>query len=132
MQKSGGGAENPAPTGIGEFQNLPGRGLLEMSNEYVEFKDTLMSLLHLTTFPFRAKLLHSEKEIPDLAERPMRDWGHRISLCQAFGLARRDGLSVAMMKEDNWCFEPVLGLGIEPLGYLSGRDQPFSTNSEKP
>lgn len=86
--------------------------------DYSVASQTLITSLCLRTYPFGVKLLRSEKDIPPSAERPVRDMGHRLSLCQAFGLSRRDGKTVALFKEDMWCFEPVLGLGIEPTPAL--------------
>lgn len=82
--------------------------------DYSDAGQTLITSLCLRTYPFGVKFLRSEKDIPPGAERPVRDMGHRLSLCQAFGFSRRDGRTVALLKEDMWCFEPVLGLGIEP------------------
>ncbi len=87
---------------------------LERDHVYSDASQILISSLFLRTFPFGVKFLRSERDIPCGAERPVRDMGHRLSLCQAFGLSRRDGKTVALMKEDMWCFEPVIGLGTEP------------------
>ncbi len=64
--------------------------------------------------PIGVKMLRSEEAVPKDAIIPTRDWGHKYSLCQAFAKAQRDGLTIAMFKEDMWCFEPVVGLGLAP------------------
>lgn len=87
-----------------------------------EQAEELETLLRLQSFPLGLKLLKSVDEIPEGAQRPVKDMGHHLSLCQALALARRAGMTVAETKEDMWCFEPVLGLGFEkpPQRFLDG------------
>jgi len=69
--------------------------------------------------PIAVKMLKNRDDVPLDAVIPTRDWGHKFSLCQAFAKAQRDGLTVAMFKEDMWCFEPVVGLGLaESIPYF--------------
>lgn len=81
--------------------------------------------LRLKTFPIAVKLLASESEIPQGAMRPLEDTGKHLCLCQAYQLSRREGRTVAMLKEDNWCFEPVVGYGIgePPEFFLQGHNR---------
>ena len=85
----------------------------------------LERLVRLDTYPLAVKLLKSEKDIPEAAKRPVRDFGHHLSLCQAFSMSRREGTTVAMLKEDMWCFEPVLAFGLEKpsLRFLEGHNR---------
>ena len=85
---------------------------MEDFKKYHEYGDELEKRLRLKTYPMALKLLKSEKEIPQGAIRPLKDLGHHLSLCQTFQLSRREGKTVAMLKEDHWCFEPVVGLGL--------------------
>jgi len=86
---------------------------------YREYGEELERRLRLKTFPLALKLLEKEEDIPDGAQRPLKDMGHHLSLCQAFQLSRREGTAIAMLKEDNWCFEPVVGYGLgEPPQYF--------------
>ncbi len=68
--------------------------------------------LRMRVHPIAVKFLKSQKEVPEGAIIPTRDWEHKYSLCQAFARAQRNGETIAMFKEDHWCFEPVLGLGL--------------------
>jgi uncharacterized protein (DUF169 family) len=68
--------------------------------------------LRMRVHPIAVQLLKNEQEVPQGAIIPLRDQGKRLNLCQAFSIAQRDGETVAMFKEDNWCFEPVIGLGF--------------------
>jgi uncharacterized protein (DUF169 family) len=74
----------------------------------------LERLLKLRTHPVALKMLKSEDEVPAGAVRPKRDNGQHLAFCQAVSLARRQGLTVAMFKEDHWCFAPLLAYGIMP------------------
>ena len=71
-------------------------------------------------------MLDPSDSIPDGAYRPYADEGKKFALCQAFGMARRQGMTIAMFAEDHWCFEPIISLGLkEPpeipgLNYLEG------------
>jgi len=78
--------------------------------------------LRLQTFPLAIKLLEKEADIPQGAQRPLKDLGCKLMACQGFAMSRRDGATVAMLKEDMWCFEPVIGYGIEkpPQYFLDG------------
>lgn len=87
---------------------------------YRGYGEELERRLRLKTFPVAVKLLENEADIPDGAKRPLADFGYHLSLCQAFQLSRRDGETVAMLIEDNWCFEPVVGYGlVEPPEYFN-------------
>ena len=86
---------------------------------YQEYGEELERRLRLKTFPLALKLLKSEQDIPVGATRPLKDFGHHLSLCQVFQMSRREGRVMAMLKEDHWCFEPVVGYGLgEPPEYF--------------
>jgi len=75
--------------------------------------------LRMRVHPIAVKMLKGREDVPGDAIIPTRDWGHKFSLCQAFAKAQRDGITVAMFKEDMWCFEPVVGLGLaESIPYF--------------
>ena len=109
-----------------------------------EYGKELERRLRLQTYPLAVKLIKSESDIPkgpvnkhisgqtlralttfkdaNIPEgvlRPLRDLGYHIALCQGFALSRREGITVAMFKEDMWCFEPIVGYGwMEPPQYF--------------
>jgi uncharacterized protein (DUF169 family) len=68
--------------------------------------------LRMRVHPIAVKMLASEADVPEGAIIPTRDWGHKYSQCQAFAKSQRDGLTIAMFKQDSWCPEPVLGYGF--------------------
>ena len=89
--------------------------------------------LRLQTYPLAIRLLRSESEIPQDARRPKRDEGCQYNVCQAFALSRRNGYTMAMLKEDMYCFEPVVGYGMgePPQEFLDG-EQPVSRRCGDP
>ncbi len=80
--------------------------------EYNSYGEELERLLLLRTSPIAVKMLEKEEDIPDGAIRPKRDRGIHIAQCQAFAMSRRDRETVAMLKEDNWCFAPLIAYGL--------------------
>ncbi len=57
-------------------------------------------------------MLKTESDIPDGALRPKRDRGYHFAQCQAFALSRFQDKTVAMLKEDNWCWGPLFAYGL--------------------
>lgn len=83
------------------------------------YGEELEKRLRLKTFPVAVKMLEKEGDIPEGAKRPLRDFGYHLATCQAFSMSRREGMLIAMMKEDMWCPESVIGLGLaEPPEYF--------------
>jgi len=91
-------------------------------SDFNRYGEELEKRLQLKTFPFALKLLKEERDIPKRAIRPKRDLGFHLALCQGFAMSRREGALVAMLKEDNWCYPPVIALGLAepPQYYLEG------------
>jgi uncharacterized protein (DUF169 family) len=87
----------------------------------------LEKLLSLKTYPIAIKFLKSESEIPQGSVRPKKDRGEHYAMCQAFAVARRQGMTLAMFLEDHWCFEPIISYGLvePPQDYLEGFTNSF-------
>ena len=81
--------------------------------EYNSYGEDLEKLLMLRTSPLAVKMIEKEADIPEGAFRPRKDKGHHYAQCQAFALSRREKLTVAMLKEDNWCPAPVTAYGLD-------------------
>jgi len=90
-----------------------------------EYGEELERRIRLQTFPLAVKFLKQEADIPQGAERPVRDFGYQILLCQGYALSRKEGKTIAMFKEDMWCFEPVVGYGWAeaPQYFLDGHNR---------
>ena len=89
------------------------------------YGEELERRLHLKTFPLAIKLIEKEEDIPEEAVRPIKDWGYHVPLCQAFATSRREGTLIAALKEDMFCFEPVVGYGMAepPQYFLEGHNR---------
>jgi uncharacterized protein (DUF169 family) len=74
----------------------------------------LLTLLGLRTSPIALRFLRSEAEVPAQALRPKRDRGYHLAQCQAFALTRNQKVTVAMLKEDHWCWAPLDAYGLVP------------------
>jgi uncharacterized protein (DUF169 family) len=92
-----------------------------------KYGSDLLNMLVLRTYPIAIKMLKDESEIPQGAVRPKKDLGEHYSACQAFGIVRRRGTTLAMFIEDHWCFEPIIGYGLAepPKEYLEGAGSDF-------
>jgi uncharacterized protein (DUF169 family) len=101
-----------------------GSSSIETFNSYGVDLEKLMSL---RTYPIAIKFLKSEAEIPQGAVRPKKDRGEHYAMCQAFAVARRQGMTLAMFLEDHWCFEPIISYGLvePPKDYLEGFTNSF-------
>jgi uncharacterized protein (DUF169 family) len=82
-------------------------------SELNKFGEDLERILILRTSPLAVKMLEKESDVPEGAVRPKKDRGQHFSQCQAFAMSRRQKTPVAMLKEDNWCFAPVIAYGLE-------------------
>jgi uncharacterized protein (DUF169 family) len=80
--------------------------------EVHEMGAALEGWLRMRVHPIAVKLLRDEKEVPEDAIIPTRDWGHKYALCQSLARSQRNGETIAMFIGDHWCPEPVVGLGI--------------------
>jgi uncharacterized protein (DUF169 family) len=94
------------------------------SAELNDYGNILEQQLLLRSSPIAIKMLKPGDPIPGGAERPSSSSliGGRLALCQAFALARRQGMTIAMYDTDHWCFEPIIAFGLRPPpeDYLNG------------
>ncbi len=96
-----------------------------MSNLYRELSEQIEKQMRVDSYPIAVKLIKKMEDIPENAVRPVKDLGYSLSTCQAFSYSRRRGLTVAQLKEDMWCPEPVMGFGLEetPEYFLEGNNR---------
>jgi len=80
-------------------------------SKYNTYGEELEKKFSLRTSPMAVKMLETEDDIPEGAIRPSKDMGNRIAQCQAFALSRRENKTIAMLKEDNNCFAPLIAYG---------------------
>jgi uncharacterized protein (DUF169 family) len=81
-------------------------------SEFNKYGVELENALILRTSPIAVKMLEKESDIPKEAIRPKKDRKYHIAQCQAFALSRREGTTVAMLKEDHWCPAAPMAYGL--------------------
>ena len=81
-------------------------------SEFNNYGEELENALILRTSPIAVKMLEKESDIPKEAIRPKKDRKYHIAQCQAFALSRREGTTVAMLKEDHWCPAAPMAYGL--------------------
>ncbi|MDR3590527.1 MAG: DUF169 domain-containing protein [Negativicutes bacterium] len=67
------------------------------------------------TFPLAIRVLKPGEPVPAKAKRPERDLGTRLSVCQAVGMARRYGWTLAVGAADQSCPIAQTVFGYAPL-----------------
>ncbi|MFC1816047.1 DUF169 domain-containing protein [Thermodesulfobacteriota bacterium] len=88
-------------------------------SDFNSYGEELERHLQLRTAPIAIKLLESEEDIPEGSISPKKDLGFQLALCQGFAMSRRDKAIVAMLKEDHWCYLPVISFGLaEPPDFF--------------
>ena len=98
--------------GIAHAAEKTGAGKMTPLETMNKYGDDLLNMLVLRTYPIAIKMLKDESEIPGGAVRPKKDLKEHYAACQAFGLVRQRGMTIAMFIEDHWCFEPIVGYGL--------------------
>jgi uncharacterized protein (DUF169 family) len=95
---------------------------MEQRIELSKVNEALSLYLRPQTFPVALRMCQSSQEFPERVRIPVRDLKIRIAACQAIGMARRYGWTVAVGKEDQSCPFGSLILGFLPAkeGFLKG------------
>jgi uncharacterized protein (DUF169 family) len=84
--------------------------------------ETMSTYIRPQTYPVAVKMLKGEEEIPKDAQRPLKDFGHSVTLCQALALGRKEGLTIVLDRDSQSCPIALVGLGfVRPEEYLSGK-----------
>lgn len=90
--------------------------------DLAKVNETLGVYIRPQTFPFAVRLCESVDEVPPKARIPHKNLGMQVPICQAVGMVRRYGWTIALTLEDMACPHGALALGlIRPKpGYLDG------------
>ncbi len=83
-------------------------------SEFQKYGEELEYQFMLRSSPIAVKMLEKEADIPKEAVRPKKDRGYHLAQCQAFAMSRREGTTVAMLKEDHWCPTALMAYGLVP------------------
>lgn len=67
--------------------------------------------MKLETHPIAIKWYEKVEDVPQNALFPKRMMKKHMALCQAFAYVRMKGMTIAMTKEDHWCWNPLVGFG---------------------
>ena len=91
-------------------------------SEFNNLAIELENWLKMRFYPVAVKMLKKDDKIPKEAIIPTHDWKHKYALCQAIARSQRNEETITMLKNDNWCFEPVIGLGLveRPQNFENG------------
>ena len=81
--------------------------------DLTQIDQDLTTYIRPSTFPLALKMLKSDAEIPEQTRRPFKQMGKKVAICQAMGMARKLGWSIAVGKEDMQC-----ALGAAPFGFF--------------
>jgi uncharacterized protein (DUF169 family) len=71
----------------------------------------LEEMFKLRSMPIALKWYEKAEDVPKEAVFPKKDLGKHMALCQAFSYSRMKGMTIAMTKEDHWCWNPLIGFG---------------------
>lgn len=79
-----------------------------------QFNETLARYVRPQSFPVAVRMCSSLEELPEKVQFPKRHLGFLMPICQAVGMARRYGLTMAVGLEDMNCPIGALVLGFVP------------------
>src|SRR5882672_10050247 len=94
----------------------------EAAMEPNAFNEVLTKFVRPYNFPLAVRMLRHGETPPARAKKPLRDFGHPITLCQGVAVARHIGWPVYMDREDQACILGATAMGFEKLHpyYLEG------------
>ena len=78
---------------------------------YQEFAKRFRADYLLRSLPIAVKFFERSADVPPEALLPLRDLGKHMAVCQAFSYARMKGATVALRREDHWCWNPLIAFG---------------------
>ncbi len=87
-----------------------------------EFGEAIETYTRPKTFPVAIKMLKGEADMPEGTATAKKALGHRLAVCQGWGLARHNGQSLAILKDENTCPLAMVALGLAepPESWLRG------------
>lgn len=72
----------------------------------------LRETIGLPYSPVAIRFYEDESDVPECAMRPYRDKGVHYGMCQVISLVKTQGITVALTKEDHWCWKPLMAYGL--------------------
>lgn len=62
--------------------------------------------------PVAIRVYEDDAELPSNVMRPYQDKGIHYGYCQAVSLVKTKGVTIALSKEDHWCWKPLMAFGL--------------------
>jgi len=72
----------------------------------------LHRIIGLPYSPVAVRVFEDDSDIPENALRPYRDEGIHYGYCQVISLVKTTGATIALSKEDHWCWKPLMAFGL--------------------
>jgi len=89
---------------------MKGKEIENMKNKRAA--ELFLKYLKLSTFPVALKMCTCKDELPVGTKIPRKKWGVDFRACQAAHVARRDGFTVAVSRDDMPCPTGLVALGF--------------------
>lgn len=87
--------------------------------KYHKMGQVINNFLRPGTFPIAYKFIKDEKEIPEKALRPLKNYKCRLLICQCLHMSKTSGRTFALTLEDNYCLEGSVANGwVEKPPYM--------------
>ena len=98
-------------------RSLPGRviGIWGACLDARTFADVLTKFVRPYNHPLAIRMVRHGEGAPEKAKRPLRDFKHPITICQAIAVARQVGWTVYMGREDQACILGAVAMGFEGM-----------------
>ncbi len=92
-----------------------------MKKDIEEFSTAIDKYLKVPTMPVAIKLVREAEAPLPKAKYPLKNFGHKIAVCQGMTIARTLGWTIAFRKEDHACPLASVFLGhVSPTPFLDG------------
>jgi len=72
----------------------------------------LRETIGLPYSPVAVRVYEGDSQVPACALRPYRDKKIHYGYCQAVSLVKTQNITVALSKEDHWCWKPLMAFGL--------------------
>ena len=72
----------------------------------------LRETIGLPYSPVAIRVYEDKNDVPEDAMYPYRDQGVHYGLCQVISLVKTKKITIALSKEDHWCWKPLMAFGL--------------------
>lgn len=82
-----------------------------MNKEHAGRAQVLMDGLTMSHTPIAVAVVQGVDKIPKNCYRPFKQDGVHYVMCQLMSMVKEKHIAVALSKEDQWCWKPLIGFG---------------------